>query len=206
MWVTWVWPAVLILMLGIWKAHGQALWFLAKGTWVLFAGVMQGWILFCAKAVPKEKEDGFLAVMVLLSVASFFLLPFGLAKWGFFVKRAGSGLIDAFRMNPYWEYAENLMASLLLHIFVPLVPLALILGDAPGAGIPPVGGRGEVPSGGEISDGFYGHRGEFDLNDEARRVSEDMQQFHSNHPDADLSDHYFWEDVVDADTDGYLED
>lgn len=64
----------------------------------------------------------------------------------------------------------------------------------------------DVWKGGQVSDGFIGHRGEFDLNDEARRVSEDIQQFHYNHPDADLSDHYYWEDVLDADTDGYLED
>ena len=43
-------------------------------------------------------------------------------------------------------------------------------------------------------------------NDEARRVSEDMQQFHSNHRDADLTDHYYWDDVLDAETDEYLED
>ena len=48
--------------------------------------------------------------------------------------------------------------------------------------------------------------GEFDRNDEARRISEDMQQFHRSHPDADLSDHYGWEDVLDAETDDYLDD
>ena len=63
----------------------------------------------------------------------------------------------------------------------------------------------DVWKGGQVSDDFIGHRGEFDLNDEARRVSEDMQQFHHNHPDADLSDHYFWDDVLDAETDDYLD-
>ena len=42
--------------------------------------------------------------------------------------------------------------------------------------------------------------------DESRRISEDIQQFHESHPDADLSDHYNWEDVLDAQTDGYLDD
>ena len=53
---------------------------------------------------------------------------------------------------------------------------------------------------------YYGMHGEFDINDESRRVSEDMQGFHDNYPDSDLSDHYYWDDVVDAETDGYLED
>lgn len=42
--------------------------------------------------------------------------------------------------------------------------------------------------------------------DESRRVSEDIEQFHNCHPDADLSDHYGWEDILDAHTDGYLDD
>ena len=42
--------------------------------------------------------------------------------------------------------------------------------------------------------------------DESRRVSEDIEQFHNSHPEADLSDHYSWEDILDAETDGYLDD
>ena len=42
------------------------------------------------------------------------------------------------------------------------------------------------------------------INDEARRASEDIEQFHNAHPDADLSDHYYWDDVLDAETDGYV--
>lgn len=57
----------------------------------------------------------------------------------------------------------------------------------------------------KISDDYYGMHGEFDLNDESRRISEDIQQFHRSHPDADLSDHYNWEDILDAETDGYLD-
>ena len=41
--------------------------------------------------------------------------------------------------------------------------------------------------------------------DESRRISEDIQQFHNEHPDADLTDHYSWEDILDAETDGYLD-
>lgn len=42
--------------------------------------------------------------------------------------------------------------------------------------------------------------------DESRRISEDIQQFHESHPDADLSDHYSWEDILDAESDGYLDE
>ena len=42
--------------------------------------------------------------------------------------------------------------------------------------------------------------------DESRRISEDIQQFHNAHPDSDLTDHYSWEDILDAETDGYLDD
>ena len=42
--------------------------------------------------------------------------------------------------------------------------------------------------------------------DDSRRRSEDIEQFHRSHPDADLSDHYGWEDILDAEIDGYLDD
>lgn len=57
-----------------------------------------------------------------------------------------------------------------------------------------------------ITDDYYGKHGEFDINDEARRVSEDMQQFHNTFPDSDLSDQYYWDDILDAETDDYLDD
>ena len=56
--------------------------------------------------------------------------------------------------------------------------------------------------GGKNNSDFFGFHGEFDLNDDARRVSEDIQQFHNSNPDADLSDHYDWADLLDAKTDG----
>ncbi|MCR5548679.1 MAG: hypothetical protein K6F25_08000 [Bacteroidales bacterium] len=42
--------------------------------------------------------------------------------------------------------------------------------------------------------------------DESRRISEDIHQFHNANPEADLSDHYYWEDVLDAESNDYLED
>ena len=51
---------------------------------------------------------------------------------------------------------------------------------------------------------YYGKHGEFELNDEALRASEDIRGFHSNYPDTDLSDHYYWEDVLDAETDDFV--
>ena len=45
----------------------------------------------------------------------------------------------------------------------------------------------------------------YPLNDESRRISEDMQQFHLSSPNTDLSDHYYWEDILDAETDRYLD-
>ena len=59
---------------------------------------------------------------------------------------------------------------------------------------------------GDMTKDYMGRHGEFDYNDEARRISEDMQQFHNANPDADLSDHYYWDDVLNAGTDGYLDD
>ena len=38
------------------------------------------------------------------------------------------------------------------------------------------------------------------------RKLERMQQFHNANPDADLTDHYYWDDVLNAETDGYLDD
>lgn len=68
------------------------------------------------------------------------------------------------------------------------------------------GGGGHSVSGGfDMTKDYYGKHGEFDTNDESRRASEDIQQFHNSHPDTDLTDHYYWDDVLDAKTDGYLD-
>lgn len=57
----------------------------------------------------------------------------------------------------------------------------------------------------DMTKDYYGKHGEFDRYDESRRVSEDIEQFYNCHPDADLSDHYYWDDILDAETDGYLD-
>lgn len=58
----------------------------------------------------------------------------------------------------------------------------------------------------DMTKDYMGKHGEFDYNDEARRISEDIQQFHNANPDADLYEHYYWEDILNAETDGYLDD
>lgn len=58
----------------------------------------------------------------------------------------------------------------------------------------------------DMTKDYYGKHGEFDRNDESRSVSEDIQQFHNGSPNTDLHDHYYWDDILDAKTDGYLDD
>ena len=53
---------------------------------------------------------------------------------------------------------------------------------------------------------YYGRHGEFDRNDENRKECEDIREFHTNYPDVELTDHYDWNDVLEAETDGYLDD
>ena len=234
--VIWVWPLIALLLVGSRDACGSGLWFLCKSTWVLFAGVMQSIILLTTRKWKKNPQKWYIAPLCLLTFVSILLLPFGLAKWDFYLVYDSNYNTDYdFRMNPYFFYGENIWLSVTLHFLGPLLPMALIEGLTNDTGATfrvgssscsgssftdSYSGGGNCGSGlwgevtglnddcnvGPVSDGFIGHRGEFDLNDEARRVSEDMQQFHYNHPDADLSDHYYWEDVLDADTDGYLED
>lgn len=54
------------------------------------------------------------------------------------------------------------------------------------------------------ANGYYGMSGEFETNDRSRRVSEDIEQFSNAHPDADVAEHYYWDDVLDAETDDYI--
>ena len=233
--IIWIWPLIALLI--AWRSlHGNGLWFLCKSTWVLFAGVMQSWLIFTTKKWKQNRLKWYIVVVCVLTIASLLLLPFGLAKWDVYhVLDDQYNPTQIFRMNPYFYYDENIWLSLALHFLIPMVLVTIYLGlsNNPGSSFGTdyssysdssfsdgsSGGsrRGsglwgektwldDVWKGGSVSDDFIGHRGEFDLNDEARRVSEDMQQFHYNHPEADLSDHYYWEDVLDADTDGYLED
>lgn len=209
--VVWIWPSVLLLSTFRWYLPCEGLRLLCKSTWVLYAGVLQGWVVVQAHIRRDRHPDPRVVVFLVLSAASWLLLPYGLGRWEYKFSGGYGFVLD-------WYYFDNLCLSTLLH----LPTLAVMLWDFMGYGrlggfgvsIPDDSYKREVPAGwldgvwkgGQASDDFIGHRGEFDLNDEARRVSEDMQQFHHNHPDADLSDHYYWEDVLDADTDGYLEE
>lgn len=221
--IVWAWPLVLLLLTYHWELPSIGLRLLYKSTWVLFAGITQSWLIVLLDAGRNVRPKWLVPVLLALSVASFFLLPFGLGRWEWTYSYS-------YELNHYWYYGDNLFLSFFLH----LLPFAFSLGFVTDSG--PVGFVGsdyrptykdwddsvsrdsgggfmsgkswldDVWNGGQVSDSFYGHHGEFDLNDEARRVSEDMQQFRSNHRDADLSDHYYWDDVLDADTDGYLDD
>lgn len=223
--IMWIWPLITLLIVGRSLAHGNGLWYLCNSTWVLFAGVMQSWVMFSTRRWKKNPLKWYVAVVCVLTLASLLLLPFGLAKWDFYtVYDSHHNSTYIFRMNPYFSYDENIWLSLALHFLAPIAMVSVHLGLSNDTGVPSFSGDysaghtsgsglwgektwlDDVWKGGSVSDDFIGHRGEFDLNDEARRVSEDMQQFHYNHPDADLSDHYYWEDVLDADTDGYLEE
>lgn len=200
--------------------------------------------------MPQERKELFMIVMVFLTTASVFLLPFGLAKWDYYLEFIDYESIYVFEMNPYWDYGENLLASFIIHFLAPLLPIVVVVGVSEAKGNSDFGTSSypgysyddseqderldddllgaaaatglyyaakhhhrhsdswldNVMRGRDISDSFIGHHGEFDRNDEARRISEDIQQFHNAHPDADLSDHYNWEDILDAETDGYFDD
>ena len=212
--VVWIWPLVLLLSTFRWYLPCEGLRLLCKSTWVLYAGELQGWIVVQSHIRRDRHPDPRVVVFLLLSTASWLLLPYGLGRWEYDYS-GGYGLV------PDWNYIDNLFLSFFLHLPTLAVMLWGFMGygglgslGGLGGSIPDVPYKREVPAGwldgvwkgGQVSDDFLGHRGEFDLNDEARRASEDMQQFHYSHPDADLSDHYYWEDVLDADTDGYLED
>ncbi len=220
--VAWIVPLVILLATFRWQQPTVFLRLLCKSTWVLYAGQMLSWIPVSLTDIYGDSIKKWYILFAILGVVSFFLLPFGLGHWDYY------GSYYGFCLNPSWHYADNLFLSFLLHIF----PVALIVWLADdgstgslsgssswqpdygqtkttsnGSGIS--GGHSwldDVWMGGQISDDFYGKHGEFDRNDESRRISEDMQQFSSANPDADLSDHYYWDDIVDADTDGYLED
>ena len=218
--VVWLWPAAVLLFTFHWHRPCVGLRLLCKSTWVLYAGVLQGWIVVLTHLREDKHPDPRVTVFIILSVISLFALPFGLGRWEY----RGDGYMGEFGLSTNWYYIDNLFLSFMMH----LLPVALVVELFRGALVPVDGRPGNIdtsidPSptgsglwgrkswlddvwkGGQISDEYFGHRGEFDLNDEARRVSEDMQQFHNSHPDTDLSDHYYWDDVLDAETDDYLD-
>ena len=218
--VVWIWPLIVFLGTFHWHYPCVGLRLLCKSTWVLFAGMLQSWAVLLILLGDNWYTDRRGKVLIVLTVVSFFVLPFGLGRWEY-----QDGYIGSYGLSYHWTYVDNLFLSMIIH----MLPAALIGGLSSGDYYPdhsssyssgssfyrPSSGSGlwgertwldDVWKGGQVSDDYYGHRGEFDLNDEARRVSEDIQQFHRAHPDADLSDHYFWEDVLDAETDDFLDD
>ena len=168
------------------------------------------------KGFRHELRDPYRLTFSILFLVSLFLAPFWMEE-----------VLDGF-INHWMVYLFYLAFSALLH-FLPLIPLAIALripewleknGSSSGgyyyAYLDSSYDSYEDPyysepkeeswlDGMSMTKNYYGMHGEFDRNDEARRISEDMQQFHYNHPDADLTDHYNWEDVLDAETDGYLD-
>ena len=206
----WLWPLVVLLATFRWHNPSVGLRLLCKSTWVLFAGVCQSWLMWMWQADKRGvTKDKWLWILISVSVASLFLLPFGLGTWEWSYHNFG--------LSRNWTYSGNLFLSFLLHILPVGIFVELLNGSASDGGLVdyqtpdascPAGEEGwmdRVWTGEGISDDFYGNHGEFDVKDEARRVSEDMQQFHSAHPNADVSDHYYWDDVLDAETDDYLE-
>ena len=217
--LVWVIPLVVLLATFRWYRPCVGLRLLCKSTWVLYAGVLLSCFPLSLVESPGKTVRKWVIILCVLAVLSLFLLPFGLIGWDF------RGSYAEFGPDPFWHYGESLLSSFLIHIIPIAIPFILTSGDS--SDIPsydgswqPDSGRSESGSGiqgehtwlddvwkgGQISDDYYGRHGEFDSNDEARRISEDMQQFHRSHPDAELSDHYNWEDVLDAETDGYLDE
>lgn len=228
----WIWPLLVVLAVFDWKMPQVVMRLFCKLSWVLFAGMAQGLILLCVYKVYLRTHDFWADMMVWFFILSFFVLPFGMCEWDV---SKHTGAVEASVMWDYGTsfllsfLAHMIPGIMLLHLAHPGNHPA----DQPStrkvkpwdtgrmadwqeaerkarrsSGLGYTGWDSWVEdlwNGGGVSGDYYGHRGEFDLNDEARRVSEDMQQFHNNHRDADLSDHYYWEDVLDAETDDYLD-
>lgn len=230
--IVWVWPLVLFLFTFHWELPSIGLRLLCRSTWVLFAGITQSWLVVLLDVRKNARPRWLVPVLLALSVASFFLLPFGMGKWDWVLQsnHETNTSYRAYRLAYDWDYLMDLFLSIFLHVIPLYLSLKALVESGPVGYVGPdysptykdwddsvsqdsgggfMSGKSwldDVWNGGQISDSFYGRHGEFDLNDESRRVSEDMQQFRSNHRDADLSDHYYWDDVLDADTDGYLDD
>ena len=203
----WLWPLI-ILVSCRWYLPDEWRLLLWRSSWVLFAGMLQGWLVVIMHPVNDKIPVNRIIVFACLTLASLLLLPYGFRSWD-----------TAFLKS--WDYGGNLFFSFIIHFF-PVgvvyemfnVPLDnsddLLLQNKPDTS----SGYGlwgektwldKVWHGGQISDDYHGRKGEFHSNDRARRVSEDIQQFHSAHPDTDLYDEYYWDDILDAESDDYLE-
>ena len=215
----WLWPTILVLALFHWSEPMVGTRLLYKSTWVLFAGSMQSVFACLSRNRPANTWDPILLVSVILLIASTFLLPYGMMRWKWYYSYP---VVRSFELSHTANYLDNLYLSGLLHS-LPFGLLCYIVfgGDAaeidlksndyPQMNTPSGSGTwGEKTWLDDVwktdkSPWLYGKHGEFDRNDESRRASEDIQQFHGSHKDADLSDQYFWDDILDADTDGYLD-
>lgn len=149
--------------------------------------------------VPKKREE-------------YLIPPFRLWEWVDKVM-TGIGLAGAALVFVLFLAAELPVAGAIVSAVLFLLWILLSFSQSGVDGSSGSFGYSHYRSGGEfhsasfdsdMTKNYYGMHGEFDINDESRRVSEDMQQFHNSHPDADLTDHYYWDDVLDAETDGYL--
>ena len=233
--VMWLWPLILLLCTFEWGYPSVGLRLLCKSTWVFFAGITQSMCLLWACQKRYVWDDKVFVLAMFLFVVSFFLLPFGMVEWGFHYQYKNGTMDRTYRFTSDWSYLLNLFLSFLLHclsfvlqsiVYAIANPeeskryaggvqtrdydsnmesdLDAVIGI--GAGAMMAKSWMDSPFFKPISDDYYGHHGEFDLNDEARRSSEYMQQFHQAHPKEDLSDHFFWDDIQDAGTDGYLDE
>ena len=197
----WVWPFLLLLFTFNFGLDADGPRFLYKFTWVLYAGALQGLAVALAYKTRHWYEEPRVLACLALTVLSFFLLPFGLGKW----EPNFKGVLE---LSSDWYYVPNLALSLMLHTLPPLAIGGLISGESttPGDGSYDVGTYTPPRAKGFMEKDYIGMHGEFDRNDESRRISEEIQQFHRAHPDADLSEHFYWDDILDAETDGYLDD
>ena len=107
--VIWLWPLALLLATFHWHDPFVGLRLLYKSTWVLFAAVLQGWVLYSFYVSERGwKNDNWLLVLGVLSVASMFLLPFGLCRWEWTSYLQFGRAIS-------WSYEDKLLLSMFIH-------------------------------------------------------------------------------------------
>ena len=104
----WLWPAILLLATFHWQEPLVGVRLLSKSTWVLFAGVLQSWVLYSFYYSDQGwAVDKWFWVLVEISVVSLFLLPFGFGRWEWAHSQFGRAI--------GWSYGENLLLSMFIH-------------------------------------------------------------------------------------------
>lgn len=233
--IMWIWPVIGVLITFNWWEAQVGLRLLYKSTWVLFLGTFQSWLLVFLNKDKRRPEwlIPLLSLLTIASIF-LFPFGLGKWETATHIDRITNKSYQLYEMSKDWDYTLNMLLSVIMHLLLPAFILTVCngLGVGKSSGSSSYSSslstshrsRGN-PSGssadsrlpkektwvedlwdrGGVSGSYYGHNGEFDRNDESRRVSEDMQQFHNSHPDADLSDHYYWDDIRDAETDDYLD-